>query len=136
MTLNKILAVDDSELLHRMYDLVLMRYSMKGTRILHAMNGHEAFKQLASNPDTDMVLLDINMPLMSGLEFLGKLRAQPVFDHVAVIVISTEGKEADARTALDAGAQGYLTKPFQPNGLHELILRVMQTRLSVQAPAF
>src|SRR5437870_3739920 len=92
--LTKILVVDDSELLHRMYDLVLARYRMKGCRVLHASNGREALAELAAHPDTDLVLLDINMPVMSGLEFLEYCKREKLFRDVDVIVISTEGSEA------------------------------------------
>ena len=119
--LAKILVVDDSELLHRMYDLVLNRYRMKGAVVVHAMNGQEALAKLAVHPDTELVILDINMPVMSGLEFLHHCRRENVFNDLIVIVISTEGSRDDTEAALNAAAVGYLTKPFAPNQLHDLI---------------
>lgn len=125
MSLKSVIIVEDSELLHRMYDLILMRYKARGAKVLHAFNGQQALEMLAANPGVDLILLDINMPVMSGLEFLLYCRKQKVFQEIPVIIISTEGREEDTVRGLEAGARGYLTKPFQPNDLHVLIGRVL-----------
>lgn len=125
MELKKVLVVEDSELLHRMYDLILMRYRNSGGVVLHAYDGREGLSILAENPDTQLILLDINMPVMSGLEFLLHVKKEGVFLHIPVIIISTEGKEADTVRGLEAGARGYLTKPFQAADLHQLMERVL-----------
>ncbi len=125
MTLSKVLIAEDSELLHRMYDLILVRYKVDGTKILHAYNGRQALQMLTADPDTDLIILDINMPEMSGLEFLRYRRAQRVFLNIPVIIISTEGKEEDTVRGLEFGARAYLKKPFQAKELHALIERVL-----------
>lgn len=119
MNPKKVLVVDDSELVHKMHSLVLQRY--KGCAILHAYNGVDALDQLRQNPDTELILLDINMPVMDGLSFLRTRRESGVFTTVPVIIISTEGSEDDARRGIQAGADAYLTKPFRPAELHGLI---------------
>ena len=124
MRLQKILIVEDSELLHRMYDVVFRQHRTNGGVLLHAFNGKEALEKLPQHPDVDLILLDINMPIMSGLQFLQHCQAQRVFRDIPVIVISTEGKHDDTLRALQAGARGYLTKPFKPAELHTLIDRV------------
>lgn len=124
MKLNKILIVEDSELLHRMYDVVFRQHRVDGGVLLHAYNGKEALGHLAQHPDADLILLDINMPVMSGLEFLLHCKEQQVFREIPVIIISTEGKEEDTVRGLQAGARAYLTKPFRPQDLHELIDRI------------
>jgi two-component system, chemotaxis family, chemotaxis protein CheY len=124
MTPHKILIVEDSELLHRMYEVVFHQFRSAGGALLHAMNGREALNILAQNADVDLILLDINMPVMSGLEFLHHCKREQVFRHIPVIVISTEGKRDDTIRALEAGARGYVTKPFRPPELHALIERV------------
>lgn len=127
--LHKILVVEDSDLLQRMYDLVLRRYRASGAEVLHAYNGREGLDQLARHPDTDLVLLDINMPVMSGLEFLRRVKEQACLRHIPVVVVSTEGKEQDIMRGLKAGARGYIKKPFAPDDLHQLIDRIF-----VEAP--
>ncbi len=124
----KILIVEDSDLLHRMYELIFRRYRLEGCVLLHAYNGREGVDQLARNSDVELVILDINMPIMSGLEFLQTIKRDSAFRDLVVIIISTEGKEDDTLRGLEAGARGYLTKPFQPTDLHKLIERVFATR--------
>jgi len=116
-----ILIVEDSELLHRMYEVV---FRSSAAVLLHAYHGREALERLAQHPDVDLILLDINMPVMSGLQFLQHCQAERVFRDIPVIVISTEGKKEDTLRALQAGARGYVTKPFRPKDLHALIDRV------------
>lgn len=123
-TMHKILIVEDSQLLHRMYEMVFHQFRAGGGELLHAMNGREALSLLAQNADVDLILLDINMPVMSGLEFLHHCKREQVFRHIPVIVISTEGKRDDTVRALEAGARGYVTKPFRPPELHALIDRI------------
>jgi len=119
--LSKILVVDDSELLHRMYDLVLMRYRHGGAVILHARNGAEAVNLIHRHGDVDLVLLDVNMPFMGGLQVLKGLSAGGRLAHLKVIMVSTEGHEQDVQRALEMGACAYVTKPFTPAHLHDTI---------------
>ncbi len=120
----KILIVEDSELLHRMYEVVFRLQRKNGCLLLHALNGREALQQLSQHPDTDLILLDINMPVMSGLEFLAHCKREQVFHEIPVIIVSTEGKHEDTVRALRGGARGYVTKPFKPQDLHTLIERI------------
>lgn len=127
----KILVVEDSELLHRMYNVMCIRYMNHGAQVLHSYNGQEALAKLAQEPDVDLIILDINMPVMSGLEFLQHRQRVGIFQDIPVIIISTEGKEEDTLRGLKAGARGYLTKPFQANDFHRLIERVfLSARMS------
>lgn len=116
--LKKVLVVDDSALIHQMYKMVLSRYRCA---IVDAMNGQDGLDKLAQNPDADMVLLDINMPIMNGLEFIKKVKELGSFNHIPIIIVSTEGKEEDTMKGLALGAKGYVKKPFQPSDLHGLI---------------
>lgn len=125
MDLKKLMIVEDSDLLHKVYDVLLARYRAKGVKILHSYNGQDALTLLGEHPDVNLILLDINMPVMSGLEFLGHLKKHEAFKAIRVIVISTEGKEEDTQRAIDAGASGYVTKPFQAQDVHKVIDRVM-----------
>lgn len=107
------------------YRLVLQRYRAGGCQMLRALNGKEALEVLAANPDCDLIILDINMPVMSGLEFLYHCKHQPALSRIPVIISSTESEEDDIIRGLQAGAAAYLVKPFKVDELHQLITRVV-----------
>lgn len=132
--LKKVLVVDDSALIHQMYRLVLNRYNCT---IADAMNGQEALDILAVQGDIELILLDINMPVMNGVQFLEKAAPLGIVKRIPVIVISTEGKEDDTIRGLKLGARGYLKKPFHPAGLHEMIEKIFKqpTAMYEQAQA-
>ena len=120
--LRKILAVDDSALIHQMYKLFLSRY--KNCKLVSAMNGLEALDKLGQEDGIDLILLDINMPVMNGLEFLQRVQKEPAYQAIPVIIISTEGKEEDTIRGLKMGAKGYVKKPFHASELHGLIEKI------------
>src|SRR5262245_41268479 len=120
--LRKILAVDDSALIHQMYKLFLSRY--KNCKLISAMNGLEALDKLGQEEGIDLILLDINMPVMNGLEFLQRVQKEAAYQSIPVIIISTEGKEEDTIRGLKMGAKGYVKKPFQASELHGLIEKI------------
>jgi len=117
--LNKVLVVDDSELIHNMYRLIMKKY--RGCRLTKAMNGKEALDKLAVDDDFDLILLDINMPIMNGIQFLETIKQKNKHTHIPVIIISTEGKEDDVLRGLNLGAKGYIVKPFKSIMLYNLI---------------
>lgn len=127
----KVLVVDDSQLIHSMYRLVLNKY--RGCRIVDAMNGLEALDVLSRESDFDFILLDINMPVMNGLQFMEKLKKENLHRSIPIIVISTEGKEEDTLRALELGAWGYVVKPFKPHDLFDLIGKVMTRKMPLSA---
>ncbi|HEX9729520.1 MAG TPA: response regulator [Gemmatimonadales bacterium] len=117
----KVLVVDDSLLLHKMYDLALKAYRGCDVLPLFASDGHTGLSRLHEHTDISLILLDVNMPQMSGLEFLRHVRAEPAFRSIPVVLQSTEDSAGDIERGLEAGAQGYLTKPFTPAQLHDLL---------------
>jgi len=119
--LKKVLVIDDSALIHQMYKMVLMRYRCP---IVNAINGQDGLDKLAKHPDVNLILLDINMPVMNGIEFIKKVRAAGTYDHIPIVMVSTEGKEEDTLRGLALGAKGYVKKPFQPSDLHALIEKI------------
>ena len=121
--LKKVLVVDDSALIHQMYRLVMNRYNCS---IVDAMNGQEALDLLNAQKDVDLILLDINMPVMNGLQFMEKAAPLGIVKSIPIIIISTEGKEEDTIRGLKLGARGYMKKPFHPSALHELIEKISQ----------
>jgi CheY-like chemotaxis protein len=112
----KVLVVEDSRLIHKMYEVML-----RPCVLIAAHDGCEGLERLADHPDVDVIILDINMPHMTGLEVLGQVKANPVFASIPVIIVSTEGKEEDVARGLQAGAVAYLKKPFQREDLLKII---------------
>ena len=126
--LKKILVVDDSSLIHQMYRLVMSRYKCE---IVDAMNGQEALDLLSMQKDVQLILLDINMPVMNGVQFLEKAAKTGLQSKIPVIIISTEGKEDDTIRGLKLGAKGYLKKPFNPSDLYSLIGKILPQTATV-----
>ena len=117
--LKKVLVVDDSDLIHNMYRLMLKKYP--GCEMISAKNGKEALDTLAVEEGIDLILLDINMPVMNGIQFLETTKEEGRYTHIPIIIISTEGKEEDTLRGLSLGARGYIVKPFKSIALHNLI---------------
>jgi len=121
----KILAVDDSDIVLNLHQLTFRR--MPGAELLTARNGIEAFKKVREAGNIDLILLDINMPLMDGITFLENLRKEPApIGKIPVVMISTEGEEESVVSALKKGAQAYIKKPFRQKELFELLDKLEQ----------
>jgi two-component system chemotaxis response regulator CheY len=114
--MERTLVVDDSPTMRRMVMASLREVCEGG--FSQAASGLEAIEQLALGPVALMVL-DLNMPDMHGLEVLAFVRNHPTFRRVPVIVLTTRGDEASRKAAHQAGASLYLTKPFAPSALAE-----------------
>ena len=121
----KVLIVDDSKLLHRMFEMMLRQYPL-----VHAYDGREGLVRLGENSDIDLVLLDVNMPHMNGIEVLTAMKADARFANIPVVLITTEGSEEQTDRGLALGASAYVKKPFR----NEELLAVVQ-RLTAGAPA-
>jgi two-component system, chemotaxis family, chemotaxis protein CheY len=117
--LKKVLVVDDSELIHNMYRLMLKKY--KDCEMISAKNGKEGMERLAMENGIDLILLDVNMPIMNGIQFMENFSRDGGPKKIPVIMISTEGKEEDTLRGLSLGARGYIIKPFKSVNLHNLI---------------
>src|SRR5215468_6974073 len=112
--MQRILVVDDSAVVQQIVQLALRRYRCVVTG---ARNGVEALAAIARDGEPDLMLVDINMPRMNGLELLGELRSAGTVQRIPVIVVSTEGEDDDVRRGLEAGARAYLRKPFRQDDL-------------------
>ena len=119
----KVLVVEDSEFVHQIYRVAFRR--LGPFELVHATNGLEGLRALDAHPDVDLILLDINMPIMDGLAFLEQLRMVPGHRSTFVIVASTEREDGKIRDALARGAQAFLKKPFTLEQLLELLQRVL-----------
>lgn len=109
-----ILVVDDSPTIRRMVKVALGEVARGG--FTEAGSGLEAIEQLTLNPAA-MMVLDLNMPDMHGLEVLKFVRRHPTYRALPIVVLTTRGDESSRESALKAGATMYLTKPFAPSAL-------------------
>lgn len=113
--MNQILIVDDSPTIRRMVKASLA--TLAGScEFVEAGSGLEAIERLALGP-VELMVLDLNMPDMHGLEVLGFVRSHTKYREVPVIILTTRGDEASRVAALEAGATAYMTKPFAPGSL-------------------
>ncbi len=119
----KLLVVDDSSTMRRIIKNTLARLGHKD--VLEGADGVEGWNQLDSNDDIEMLITDWNMPEMNGLELVKKVRADERFTDLPIIMVTTEGGKAEVITALKAGVNNYIVKPFTPQVLKEKLGAVM-----------
>jgi two-component system cell cycle response regulator DivK len=119
MSARTILHVEDNEFNRKIVRDLLARTSY---RLLEAADG-ETGVAMAVRDTPDLVLLDIQLPKMSGLEVTRRLRAEPATAHVPIIVITSFALSGDDQQAREAGASHYLSKPYSPRELLEAIRR-------------
>ena len=125
----RVLVVDDSPAARLLIsDAVISSGRRQGRRavITEASDAFEALRLLPRQP-FDLVLTDVNMPSLSGLELIRLIRARPEQRTLPVIAISTERDADDIRLARTAGADGYLAKPFEPETLDRLLTEVLES---------
>jgi two-component system chemotaxis response regulator CheY len=121
----KILAVDDSDIVLNLHQLTFRR--QPDVELMTARNGIEALKKVKERNDIELILLDINMPLMDGITFLETLRREPEpIGKIPVVMITTEGEEESVINALKKGANAYIKKPFRQKELFELLTALEQ----------
>jgi two-component system chemotaxis response regulator CheY len=116
----KVLIVDDSAVMRKIVERALRQGGLDLGEVLEAGNGVEALTAVKKG-GFDLILSDINMPVMDGLEFLKSIAAENLAKGVPVVMITTEGSEARVVEALSAGAKGYLRKPFTPEQVKERV---------------
>lgn len=115
------LIVDDSSVMRKIVERALRQAGLAIANVFEASSGIEAL-ELVRGKRVDLILSDINMPNMDGLEFLRQLREQDLAPGVPVVMITTESSEDHVREALAAGAQGYIRKPFTAEQVKERVL--------------
>ena len=120
-----ILIVDDSSIVRRSLIKTLKLANVSIDAALEAGNGLEALNILSTN-SVDIVFLDINMPVMNGMEFMERIRADEKYKSLAVVIISTEGSKERIDQLTDYQIKAYLRKPFSPERLAETFEIVMK----------
>jgi DNA-binding response OmpR family regulator len=112
----------------------LLRFLLErsGYNVERAEDGRQAMARIEQSANSDkvpdLVLLDIMLPYHDGLEILARLRAQPEWEDVPVIMLTAKSREADIVRALEVGADDYVTKPFQPDELLARLRRFLRKR--------
>jgi two-component system, chemotaxis family, chemotaxis protein CheY len=104
------LVVEDSPMMRQLIVFALAR--LKNLRVVEADDGVDGLKKLASGR-FDIVITDINMPIMDGLKLVKRIRSDAIHRDVPIVIITTEGAEEDRQRALQLGANVYITKPIQ-----------------------
>lgn len=117
------LVVEDSPTMRQLISFSLKR--IRGAKITEAGNGVEALKNL-SETKFNLIVADINMPLMDGLKLLSIVRKDPNYAHIPVIIVSTEGADADKEKGLQLGANAYLSKPIQTSELLKTVRQLVK----------
>ena len=115
------LIVDDSSVMRKIVERALRQAGLDLLVVHEAASGTEGIEVLKSRK-VDLILSDINMPSMDGLEFLRQIRAQQLAPGVPVVMITTESSEEHVKAAIQAGAQGYIRKPFTAEQVKERVL--------------
>ena len=118
------LIVDDSSVMRKIVERSLRQAGLELLVVHEAGSGTEGLDLLRTN-DVDLILSDINMPSMDGLEFLRQIRAQNLAPGVPVVMITTESSEEHVKQAILVGAQGYIRKPFTAEQVKERVLPLL-----------
>ncbi len=125
-----ILVVDDSPTIRRMVRAALG--SISGVAFAEAGSGLQAIETLAVQP-VQVVVLDLNMPDMHGLDVLKVLRSHDRYRQLPVMILTTRGDDTSRGAALDAGATAYMTKPFSPAALVSSVKELLTAAIANKA---
>ena len=120
--MRSILAVDDSPSMRKMVSFTL---SGAGFRVVEAIDGVDALEK-AQKEQIDLVLVDQNMPRLDGIGLTRKLREDPRYQNTPILILTTESSDQMKQAGRDAGATGWLVKPFNPHRLIEIIQKVIR----------
>jgi two-component system, chemotaxis family, chemotaxis protein CheY len=118
------LIVEDSPTMRQLLAFSLRR--LKDCRIVEAVDGVDALKKLTTER-VDLVITDINMPMMDGLKLISLIRGNARTKSVPIIIVTTEGAEEDRKRGLALGANAYVPKPIQPSELLKTVASLLET---------
>jgi two-component system, chemotaxis family, chemotaxis protein CheY len=113
-----ILVVEDSPTMRQLISFAMKRIA--NSYVIEATDGVDALKKLSSDK-VDLILCDINMPVMDGLKLVSLVRDNPTYKEIPIIMVTTEGAEEDRKRAIAIGANAYLPKPIQTQELIKLV---------------
>jgi len=118
------LIVDDSSVMRKIVERALRQAGIPLADVIEAANGSQAL-EILSQQTVDLVLTDINMPVMDGLELVRQLHKVDKARDVPVLMITTEGSESQVVQAIACGARGYVRKPFTPEQIKRQVLSLL-----------
>lgn len=119
------LIVEDSPTMRQLISFSLKRF--KGCKVVEAVDGVDALKKLQSE-QVDMILTDINMPVMDGLKLVTLVKQNPKLRDIPIIIITTEGAQEDREKGISLGAEAYISKPIQSSGLIKVITEILEKK--------
>ncbi len=117
----KIMTVDDSASVRMMVEFTM---KAAGYEVLEAVDGQEALEKL-DGEEVQLVIVDVNMPRMDGIELVSRLRAHPRYRFTPILMLTTESQESRKKEGKDAGATGWIIKPFNPQQLLDVVKKVL-----------
>jgi two-component system chemotaxis response regulator CheY len=117
----RIMTVDDSASIRRMVAFTLKQH---GYDITEAVNGAEALKKLEKEK-IDMLITDINMPELDGIGLVRKVRDNPAYRFIPIVILTTNAQSGKKEEGMAAGANGWIVKPFRPDQLVAVVRKVM-----------
>ncbi len=120
----KLLIADDEGHIRNLLEQTLEELEDEGVELLLASNGKDALT-IIQNETPQLVFLDFNMPLMSGVEVCHAVKKEPGLKDVYIVLLTGKGQEADRQEGLKAGANRYLTKPFDPGEVLSLATEIL-----------
>ncbi len=123
----EMMVVDDSPVTRKMLRRVIGLCGLDVAQIHEAGDGAAALEQLAAHP-VDLVLADVNMPVMNGIEMVERMAKDPRLSQIPVVIVATPLSDVNIERLLDGGARAYLAKPFRPEALREVVLEVVGGR--------
>ncbi|MEY2434523.1 MAG: hypothetical protein QOC92_4248 [Acidimicrobiaceae bacterium] len=121
-----VLVVDDDPVILKLLEV---NFEMEGFTVLTAKDGEEGI-EVARSEQPDLIVSDIMMPKKSGLELVIDLKSDPRTSEIPIILLSAKAQNADVRSGMDAGADDYVTKPFEPLDLVDRVNRLLEARAS------
>jgi two-component system chemotaxis response regulator CheY len=119
-----VLIVDDSAAIRKILHRVLVQAEVPLGKVNEASDGNEALAKM-STEKIGLILCDINMPNMDGIEFLTRIKADAAMKTVPIIMVTTEGSQAKVMQALELGAAGYVKKPFTADQIKEKLAGIL-----------
>lgn len=117
-----IMAVDDSASIRQMLAITLKN---AGCNVVEAVDGQDALDKLDGSP-VHMLICDVNMPNMDGIELVRRVRAHPAYQAIPIVLLTTESEDAKTNEGKSAGATGWIVKPFQPDQLLSVVEKVLE----------